>query len=113
MFRIEVSLGNAYCLKLGYALSWGMTYASPELAVAAAADFAGSQAALARALKATAPTINQWAKGVRPVPEKMAVAIEAITKGAVTRQDLRPDDWQAIWPELAQPSTPAQEVANG
>lgn len=90
-----------------------MTYASPEKAVSAAADIAGSQAALARALDASAPTINQWAKGVRPVPEKMAVAIESITKGAVTRRDLRPNDWQQIWPELAQPSTSTKEVGNG
>lgn len=27
--------------------------------------------------------------------------IEEITNGAVTRLDLRPDDWQRIWPELA------------
>ncbi|WP_369696951.1 transcriptional regulator [Comamonas testosteroni] len=62
-----------------------MTYATPGLAVAAAADIAGSQAALARSLNVSAPTINQWAKGVRPVPERMAVAIESTTKGAVIR----------------------------
>ena len=27
--------------------------------------------------------------------------IERITAGAVTRRDLRPDDWQRVWPELA------------
>ena len=91
---------------------WGMTYATPGLAVAAAADLAGSQAALARSLNVTAPTINQWAKGVRPVPEKMAVAIEAITNGAVTRRDLRPNDWFLIWPELVQPSTSTKQVGN-
>lgn len=30
------------------------------------------------------------------------VAIERATGGAVTRRDLRPDDWQDIWPELAE-----------
>lgn len=90
----------------------GMTYATPGLSVAAAADIAGSQAALARSLHVSPPTINQWAKGVRPVPEKMAVAIEAITKGAVTRRDLRPNDWHLIWPELAQPATQTKEVTN-
>ena len=49
-----------------------MTYATPGLAVAAAAEIAGSQAALARCLNVTAPTLNQWAKGVRPIPERMA-----------------------------------------
>ena len=32
------------------------------------------------------------------------VSIERATKGAVTRQMLRPDDWEAIWPELASKS---------
>lgn len=89
-----------------------MTYATPGLAVAAAADIAGSQAALARSLNVSAPTINQWAKGVRPIPEKMAVAIESITKGVVTRRDLRPNDWYLIWPELVPPSTSKKEVGN-
>ena len=26
--------------------------------------------------------------------------IEKLTNGAVTRKDLRPDDWHEIWPEL-------------
>lgn len=30
------------------------------------------------------------------------VAIERATGGAVTRKDLRPNDWQDIWPELSQ-----------
>lgn len=34
-----------------------------------------------------------------PSPE-LSVSIEQITKGAVTRKELRPKDWQAIWPEL-------------
>ncbi len=28
------------------------------------------------------------------------VAIEKATGGAVSRKDLRPDDWHLIWPEL-------------
>ena len=36
----------------------------------------------------------------RPSPEN-CVALERATDKKVTRQDLRPDDWQAIWPELA------------
>jgi DNA-binding transcriptional regulator YdaS (Cro superfamily) len=26
--------------------------------------------------------------------------IEAATQGLITRQQLRPDDWKVIWPEL-------------
>lgn len=47
--------------------------------------------------------IRQWQHGYanrRPGPAH-CVAIERATKGAVTRRDLRPDDWHLIWPELA------------
>jgi DNA-binding transcriptional regulator YdaS (Cro superfamily) len=33
---------------------------------------------------------------------EICVAIEQATEGAVTRRDLRPDDWFLIWPELAE-----------
>lgn len=48
--------------------------------------------------------IRQWQHGYsdrKPSPEN-CVAIERATDGAVSRRDLRPDDWQAIWPELAE-----------
>ena len=47
--------------------------------------------------------VRQWQHGYadrKPSPG-YAVAIERATKGAVTRKDLRPDDWRQIWPELA------------
>ncbi|HDR9439500.1 helix-turn-helix domain-containing protein [Burkholderia multivorans] len=31
----------------------------------------------------------------------LCVAIERESAGSVTRRDLRPNDWQDIWPELA------------
>ena len=31
---------------------------------------------------------------------ELCVSIEQATNGAVTRQQLRPDDWHLIWPEL-------------
>ena len=31
----------------------------------------------------------------------MSVGIERATAGAVTRQMLRPDDWERLWPELS------------
>ena len=34
-------------------------------------------------------------------PAETCVAIERATGGQVTRKDLRPNDWQDIWPELA------------
>jgi len=39
------------------------------------------------------------------------VALEHATGGAVTRQELRPADWQQIWPELATPSQPTTQGA--
>lgn len=44
--------------------------------------------------------------GVRPCAPELAVLIERNSEGAVTRRDLRPDDWQAIWPELERRNQP-------
>lgn len=49
-----------------------------------------------------APLISQWRTNERPIPIERCVAIERATSGAVTRQDLRPNDWESIWPELAE-----------
>lgn len=56
---------------------------------------------LAREIGVKPPTIRQWVTGDRPIPIERCVAIERATDGQVTRKDLRPDDWQLIWPELA------------
>lgn len=70
----------------------------------------GAKSSLARALALPPQLIGQWAMGLRPVPVIRCLPIEKATNGAVTRKDLRPDDWQLIWPEL----TPKQkEVAHG
>lgn len=69
----------------------------------------GRSLRLANALGLSAPTISDWCTGKKAVPVERCVAIERATNGEVTRQDLRPDDWQDIWPELAQsPVTIAQ-----
>lgn len=56
---------------------------------------------LATAIGASPVLISQWATGKRLVPIERCVPIERATDGAVTRRDLRPDDWHEIWPELA------------
>jgi DNA-binding transcriptional regulator YdaS (Cro superfamily) len=46
--------------------------------------------------------IRQWRHGYSgriPSPEN-CVGLELATNNQVTRRDLRPDDWQLIWPEL-------------
>ena len=61
-----------------------------------------SAAAFARKIKAHAPDVLRWANGQRSAPVIWCVRIENETAGKVTRRDLRPDDWQKIWPELAE-----------
>jgi DNA-binding transcriptional regulator YdaS (Cro superfamily) len=52
--------------------------------------------------------VSNW-RGRGNVPTEHCAGIEAATKGIVNRRDLRPDDWQKIWPELAtQPQTTEQ-----
>ena len=53
--------------------------------------------------------VSQWASGTKPVPIERCPAIERATSGAVTRRDLRPDDWHCIWPELITPAHPAPQ----
>lgn len=56
---------------------------------------------MAEACGVSAANVYQWSRGIRPVPVEHCAAIEAATLGAITRQELRPDDWAYIWPELA------------
>ena len=63
-------------------------------------DAHGSSIRLAKALGVAPAIISQWKCGVRPVPIEKCSAIEQATNGDVTRQDLRPEDWHLIWPEL-------------
>jgi DNA-binding transcriptional regulator YdaS (Cro superfamily) len=44
--------------------------------------------------------IHQWASELRQIPFERCMPIEIATGGAVTRKDLRPDDWHIHWPEL-------------
>jgi DNA-binding transcriptional regulator YdaS (Cro superfamily) len=65
----------------------------------------GAQRALAAQLNIPPVLISQWANDRRPIPAERCVEIEQATKGAVTRKDLRPDDWHRIWPELVEATT--------
>lgn len=59
-----------------------------------AADIAGGQSSLAKLIGVSAPTVNQWISGVRPIPAERCPAIERFTDGAVRCEELRPDvDW--------------------
>ncbi len=50
----------------------------------------------------TAAFLRNVVYGQRKPGEKLCVAIERESDGAVTRRDLRQDDWRDIWPELAE-----------
>jgi DNA-binding transcriptional regulator YdaS (Cro superfamily) len=71
---------------------------TPEEAVSTAAKMIGSQACLARRLKVSPPTVNQWCSGDRPIPAARAIQIESLTGGVVTRNSLCPS---FPWSELA------------
>lgn len=66
-----------------------------------AAQRVGSQAELARRLGVTRQAVSQWLWPGRAVPIEHCLAIEQVTEGAVTRRDLRPDDWHRIWTDVA------------
>lgn len=51
----------------------------------------GGQAALAKHLGLAPQQVNQWVRGIRPVPARHALAIEALVAGKVTRQELCPE----------------------
>jgi DNA-binding transcriptional regulator YdaS (Cro superfamily) len=61
----------------------------------------GRHSFLARNLNVGNGFITKIKRGARPVPARLAARIERLTNAAVTRADLRPHDWQDIWPELA------------
>ncbi|TFW15932.1 transcriptional regulator [Duganella callida] len=58
---------------------------------------------LAEKIGISSARLGNWR--VRGVPVEHCLAIEKATDGQVTRKDLRPDDWQNIWPELADDHT--------
>jgi DNA-binding transcriptional regulator YdaS (Cro superfamily) len=66
----------------------------------------GAQSRLSRATGIPAPMLSQWASGARPVPVPRVLPLERATNGQVTRCDLRPNDWQEIWPGF-KPARPA------
>lgn len=79
-----------------------------------AADIIGSQTALAAVLGVSKGAVSQWKDDNRRVPAAHCVAIERQTHGAVTRRDLRPDDFHLIWPDLElTPAAEAKEAAHG
>lgn len=72
-----------------------------------AVDSAGGQASLASRLGVKQQHVWNWLNRGGFVPPEHCASIEQATSGAVTRRELRPDDWHRIWPELVTPEHPA------
>lgn len=60
----------------------------------------GRAVALAGRLGVSPSYLSQMANGKSPISPERCVDIWRETGGVVTREHLRPDDWQRIWPEL-------------
>lgn len=58
--------------------------------------------AFAESVGTTPKHLTNVSYGYKILDEKVCVAIEQRTGKIVTRQELRPNDWHLIWPELAE-----------
>ncbi|WP_210452558.1 transcriptional regulator [Pantoea ananatis] len=61
----------------------------------------GEAKKLATALGVSSSFLSQMASGRSPISPARCVEIEQATNKAVTRKEMRPDDWERIWPELS------------
>lgn len=60
----------------------------------------GGAASLAKSIGISPSYLSQMASGATNISPENAVKIEQATNGEVSRRELRPSDWAAIWPEL-------------
>ena len=58
-----------------------------------AVEIVGSQAALARQIGLSQPSVHDLCNGAKSIRAEIALAIEKATDGQVTRSQLRPDLW--------------------
>lgn len=69
-------------------------------AIQQAIEAAGGPSKLAAGLGVTPQAVCFWRDGLRRLPFEHGPAIERLAGGAVTRQQLFPDDWRRVWPEM-------------
>lgn len=74
-----------------------------------AALIVGGRTELSKRLNVTPAAIGNWKS--RGVPIEYCAEIELMTSARVKRQDLRPNDWRRIWPELAAAAQEAGHAA--
>jgi DNA-binding transcriptional regulator YdaS (Cro superfamily) len=58
----------------------------------------GNASRLAASIGVSLSYLSQMSTGT--ISPKRCVQIEEATSGGVTRQEMRPDDWADLWPEL-------------
>ncbi|MDM0003912.1 YdaS family helix-turn-helix protein [Variovorax sp. J22G73] len=65
-------------------------------------DALGGTAAVAELFGIKQPSVSEWRKSGR-IPDDKLIRLAPIAeaRGIVSRKELFPNDWQAIWPELA------------
>ena len=71
-----------------------------ELARRAVDAVGGKQVVLARLVDLSPAYLNQICTGLRQIPIEHMAAFELASQQAVTRQQMCPDNWKRIWPEL-------------
>lgn len=71
----------------------------------------GGVATFAQRIGVSAVYLSQLAAGQagRTPSPALCVVIERASEAAVRRQDLRPDDWTDIWPELRDAEEPVTQ----
>jgi DNA-binding transcriptional regulator YdaS (Cro superfamily) len=63
------------------------------------------QADLAALLDCNPAQVSQWVNDENRKPDaRNCLAIERVTNGLITRQELRPEDYWLIWPDLEAPA---------
>lgn len=73
----------------------------------------GEATRIAKALGVSTSYLSQLASGTTNVSPSRCIEIEALTLSAVTRADLRPFDWQKIWPDYQATANQSQGVNHG
>lgn len=61
----------------------------------------GRASTLAKAIGVYPSFVTKMALGKKPIPLEKCMPIEIATGGAVTRRDLKPQEYLKHWPELA------------
>lgn len=69
-------------------------------------DKLGGTTAVAKLLNIKPPSVHGWRTGGIPDDKLIRLAPTCEKMGIATRRDLRPDDWQSIWPELVDADAP-------